>query len=432
MDKDINELLDAIIWGHRIIEVQNSEDEEATFVLRPLTLEERNMGNYIYEQAIKKGKQVGILTREELTKQAIQHGLWQLDNSKDLEILHEELSNAKDALQQEKITNMLDKSGKPKRKLPTSKFKRFTRRVAGIEDTIQQLETDRIQYIELPSVEYQAECNRGNYFLYCVTLGFPEMRQVWSSLEHLENETDTMLVSALLRKYYNESIADEATIRSIARSGFWRCKWMGSKKNRGVKTLFNKEMYDLTLDQFRLVYWSQVYDSAYESLESPSDEVINDDKLFDRWLKEQEQKQKQQRKQSVFDKKVGSLLTKDGNEVGVNVQGEFCNECTCGIKEEAEARGTDKRGHIHAPSCSYGVYVYYNKDRKQEKVEEVQSTNPQNVRRFLGKEQKYLARLGSDGMEEQILRGDKARHALGLETKWHGAGEYGKGKQGRG
>jgi len=426
-EKDINELLDAIIWGRRIIEVENCKSEEVVFVLRPLTLEERNMGNYIYGQAMKKGKGAGVLTRDQLIRQAIKHDLWKSTNDKDLKILHEELSKITDALHVEETTNMLDKQGRPKRKSPTSKFKRFTNQVTSIQKTIRQLESDHVQYIDLPSIEYQAECNRGNYFLYCATLGFPEMQQVWSSLQDLENETDTILVGALLRKYYDDSIADDSEIRRIARSGFWRCKWMGSKKNSGVKTLFNREMYDLTLDQFRLVYWSQVYDSAYESLESPSDEVINDDKLFDRWLEEQEQKQKQQRKKSAFDKKV-SHLTKDGNEVGFNVQGEFCQNCTCGVKDEAEARGSDKRGHAHDPSCSYGVYLYYSEERKQQKVEEIQSTNPASVRKFLGSEQKYLSRIGSEGMEEQNLRGNKARQTLGMETKWHGAGEYGKGK----
>ena len=70
-----------------------------------------------------------------------------------------------------------------------------------------------------------------------------------------------------------------------------------------------------------------------------------------------------------------------------NVQGEFCEKCTCGRKEQAEARGSDKRGHAHDPSCSYGVYVYYNKDKKAQKVEEIQSANPERTRRVLANEQ---------------------------------------------
>lgn len=421
--QDINELLDAIIWGRRIIEVPNNEGQQSIFALRSLTLEERNIGNYIYKQALKHGKSNGVLTRKELIKEAIHHELWKKSYEEEISLLHKEkVKLARELIEQEKANE--------KRRSPTTKLKRLRERFEYTSEILQQLEEDRTKYIDLPSVEYQAECQRGNYFLHCTTLLFPAMEQAWTSLESLEKETDTRLVAFLLRAYYNDSIADESEIRLVARSGFWRCKWIASKKNRGVKTLFGREMYDLTLDQFRLVYWSQVYDSAYESLEAPSDEIIDDDKLFDRWLEEQNQKRKQEHKKSVFNKKV-SHLTNDGQEIGFNVQGEFCEECTCGIKEQAEALGSDKRGHAHDPSCSYGVYLYYNKDKKKAKIEEVQSANPERTRRVLANEQKRLAKMGSAGMEEQYLRGDKTRTILGLPTTTHGPGDHGKINRGR-
>ena len=53
MDKeqDVTELLDAIIWGRRIVSVDNRAGERQVFVFRPLTLEERNMGNYLYAKS---------------------------------------------------------------------------------------------------------------------------------------------------------------------------------------------------------------------------------------------------------------------------------------------------------------------------------------------------------------------------------------------
>ena len=422
-EKDVTELLDAIIWGRRIVEVLDGQSRLLTFVLRPLTLEERNMGNYVYKQALKQGEEDGVLTRQALIKEAIQHGLWKNSYVETALLLEKESEKLSEQL-------VIEEKANEKRRSPTTKLTRLRRRFKHVVSTLKKLQDDRSQYIDLPSVEHRAEIERGSYCLRCATLSFPEMEQVWPSLEKLENETDTRLVAFLMRAYYNGSIADEPMIRRVARSGFWRCKWMGSKKNRGVKTLFGREMYDLTLDQFSLVYWSQIYDSAYESMDSPSDEVIDDDKLFDRWLKEQDNKRKQEQKKSLFNKKV-SHLVKDAQEIGLNVQGEFCETCTCGIKEQAEERGYDKRGHAHDPSCSYGVYLYYNKDKKQTKVKEIQSANPERTRRVLANEQKRLSKMGIDGMEEQYLRGDKTRTALGLNTTTHGAGDYGKGKRGR-
>ena len=415
-EQDVSELLDAIVWGHRIVEVSDKAGNEQSFVLRPLTLEERNMGNYVYKQTIKREQRLS--TRKQLTKNAIDNDLWKASYEKEAKLLREELV---------KITNELDEleEANKKRRSPTTPLKRLRKRFVYLQDTLKEIDSNYIRYIELPSIEYHAECERGNYFLHCSACSFPDMKQVWSTLQNLKDETNTTLVALLLNAYYNEVIADEATIRRVARAGIWRCKWMGAKKNRGVKTLFNREMYDLTADQFRLMYWSQIYDSAYESMEPPSDSVINDDKLFDRWLDEQHQKRKQEQKKSAFNKKV-SHLTKDSDEVGFNVQGKFCEECSCGIKEQAEARGSDKRGHLHDPSCSYGVYLYYNQKTKIEKVEEVQSANSEMTRKVLAGEQKRLAKIGVDGIEEQYLRGDKTRTALGLSTTTHGAGEYSK------
>lgn len=430
--QDVTELLDAITWGRRIVEVYNGQGNKVTYVMRPLTLEERNMGNYIYKRAKDDALTRGLLSRDDLTKQAIEQQLWKSAYQDDFKALRNELAQQLKERDYEERTKMLDSKGRPKRQSPTPKLKKINKKIAYISETIRHLDTIYTQFIELPSVEYQAECERGSYFLRCAALSFPEMQQVWSSLDELNNEEDTHLVGNLMRAYYNESIADDAAIRRVARSGFWRCKWIASKKNRGVRTLFDREMFDLTMDQFRLVHWSLVYDSAFESMDAPSDKVIEDDKLFDRWLEEQHQKREKERKQSAFDKKISKLDKKgNANEVGFSVQGEFCQECTCGVKTQAEARGADKRGHMHDPSCPYGVFLYYDRNKKQTRVEDIQSTNPDSVRKLHGSEQKRLAAAGSEGVEEQYLRGDKARSALGMETKYHSKGEINKQTKGR-
>jgi len=425
-EQDITEVLDAIIWGRRIVEVKDEIDEVQVFVFQPLTVEERNMGNYVRQKAEREAIEQGTLTRDQLVKQAIKLELWKPSYDADLKSLRSELAIELEALRKEEADKMLDSKGRPKRKTPTAKFLRLEKKVEKITETIKQLEEDYSRYIELPSAEHHAACKQGDYLLQRATLSFPEMNKRWDSLKALKEEQDTVLVANLMRRFYDDSIVDESTIRKVARNGFWRCKWSAAKKNRGVKTLFGREMYDLTLDQFRLVYWSQVYDSAFESLEAPSDRVIEDDKLFDQWLKEQYEKRDQERRKSEFDKKLKDNKRADAHEIGFSVQGEYCQECTCGIKDAAESRGPEKLGHIHAPSCPYGVFIYYNEQKKMQKVEEVQSANPTNIRKILAREQDTLARLGPDGIEEQKLRGADTRGAMGLPTKTHGPGQYGK------
>lgn len=408
-EKDLSELLDAIVWAHRIVEV----DPKRTFVFRPLTLEERNMANYVYDRTLKHSQQS---TQEELKKRAIKKGLWQRSFEKDLQTLREELAKLLDELKEEEERNK-------SRRTPTAKLVGLRKKVSSVTEVVRSIEDDHTRYIELPSAEYEAECERGIFMLRCATLTFPDMEQRWRNLGALKEETDTQLVARLLHLFYNITIAEEADIRRLARSGFWRSKWNGSKKNRGVRTLFNREMYDLTIDQYHLVFWSQVYDSAFESMEPPSDDVIEDDRLFDRWLDEQHQKRKQERKQTEFEKKLGKAKRgKDANEVAFSTQGFYSEECTCGVKEQAKQFGKDKRGHLHDPSCPHGVFIYYDAETRLKKAEEIQKANPDHIRKILAREQAFLAESGGE-VEEQKLRGDKVRAAFGMGTKYGGAGE---------
>lgn len=399
MEKDMGELLDALAWGHRIVEV----DGEHQFVFRPLTLQERNVANLVHQQALSLGKSQRLLPRKELEKQAIKAGLWKSSYSADLRLLREELITRKSELDEEKKANA-------KRQTETARAKNLRSRVEYLIQQVSHLDVLQTQHLELPSLEYFAERERGIYALSRATMTFPEMEQRWNSLEALKNEEDTVLVAKLLNLYYDSRIADEAEIRKLARSPIWRIRWLGSKKNGGVKTLFGRDMYDITLDQFRLVYWSQIYDSAFESLDSPSDEVVENDKLFDQWLEDQANKRKQEKKKSEFEKSIAK--TPDGQEIGMDSNGFYSEECTCGVKNMRKSLG-----HLHNPNCPYGVFMYYNRDKKQARVEEVQSANPDNMRRLLAKEQKMLAGM-ADGIEEQHLRADPTtRSAFGMPTK---------------
>ena len=108
------------------------------------------------------------------------------------------------------------------------------------------------------------------------------------------------------------------------------------------------------------------------------------------------------------------------------VDGYYCTSCNCGIKDLDK-----RRGHQHARSCPYGVFIYYADELKDRKVEDVQSTNSKAVRQILAKEQKKLADSG-EVMKEQELRSDiRTRAQLGLSTNTVGPSADDKAKRGR-
>ena len=115
----------------------------------------------------------------------------------------------------------------------------------------------------------------------------------------------------------------QAELRELARTEPWRGYWGASNKQgifEGLPINYNE-------DQRSLVLYSKMYDGAYEHPESPEDEVINDDDLFDGWMihqrKERENtKNKKSIESSINEKQrnaeelyVFAPSTKDANKI---------------------------------------------------------------------------------------------------------------------
>lgn len=104
---------------------------------------------------------------------------------------------------------------------------------------------------------------------------------------------------------------NEKNIRELARSEIWRVPWAASRK--GVGDLFDKPLTQISDVQRLLVAWSLIYDSAYESTECPSQDIINNDEAFDEWLKDSSKK-RDQSKTKITNKKI-----ENSKEIGIMV-----------------------------------------------------------------------------------------------------------------
>ena len=79
---------------------------------------------------------------------------------------------------------------------------------------------------------------------------------------------------------WRESFLDENIIRELARNDPWSTIWrMKDKVN--IKLFYNDEEREITENQKSLVMWSQLYDNIQESMEPPSQKVIEDDDVLD-------------------------------------------------------------------------------------------------------------------------------------------------------
>jgi len=170
----------------------------------------------------------------------------------------------------------------------------------------------------------------------------------WNTYDEFLDEDDTTLIFNLAIAYYNNNLFDIKIIREIARSPAWRFRWNVARKGAD---LFGKPVSEWSEMQNMLVYWSQVYDMAFESAERPPDSVINDDMAFDTWLNQQS---------AEFDH--GSKK--------INPQGKIIK----GNKNHNE--------------------FFIMSDGSKDSVKEIQEKNPESVRRKLRREQKIIKEKG--------------------------------------
>lgn len=208
----------------------------------------------------------------------------------------------------------------------------------------------------------------------------------------------------ILNQAFEDIIWDVSTIREIARSVEWRLVWVLSREN--LASLFNRPIGDLTLNQKFLIYWSRVYDSAFESHEPPDNETIQDDDLFDQWLANKDS-----------DKKSNNLtknITGDQVEVGQVLDGEYIEHCTCGAKQKNKNMYLGEK-IPHDSSCLYGTWKRYSLEERELKARSIYGKNSKGVREIINREQETVLKKGL--VQEQDLRDKQSRQKLGMKTK---------------
>ena len=110
----------------------------------------------------------------------------------------------------------------------------------------------------------------------------------------------------------NSSVFTEEAIRELAKTNPWKGYWSLRDKD---KNIFNKHPLELTFNQSHLISWSRAYENVYESMECPTEDVIEDNDAFDGWMI----KQKKERESSRNEKFGESLTNKHqgANEIFV-------------------------------------------------------------------------------------------------------------------
>ena len=110
--------------------------------------------------------------------------------------------------------------------------------------------------------------------------------------------------------YQQEQLSDKQ-LRTISKSNEWRNIWSASKAEG---RLFGNTAIELTAEQKNLIAYSKMYDSIHESMECPSDSVIEDDDAIDGWFLLQKEKREKQQKEAKTEDMLSDKI-KNADEV---------------------------------------------------------------------------------------------------------------------
>lgn len=380
----IQDLIDTILWDRFIVGVPlNIEAPHREIIFLYPTLLHKRLATHARTVALEAAKAAGVPSEVELLSIAAQAGQWTPQQERLLSEGEKEIASLTEALAKVKFF-----AAKRKIQVQIDKVKSGIAAATAAKQDFASKSAERmadVQYI---------------YSLLMQTVFTPRGELIFRSetdLTHIAKsyaEFFYFLVNALL----SENLLVTPDIRKVARSVEWRMLWSLQKENLGQ--LFNRSVPDLTLNQKSLIYWSRIYDMAFEAYENkPSNEVVENDDRFDEWLHSH-----------LSDKKADKTSKKTKSmEEGVIIEGEFIDVCTCGAGTKRKGLGESPQ---HINGCQYGLFRRYSSEEIEAAAQEVYGKNDTAIRRLMAKEQDVIAERKH--IDERQLRNRKSRQMLGL------------------
>jgi len=275
-----DEILNQIITDRRYISAIDGDGETVDLMVRGLTPIEKTRADYIYRKAMSKARRNKLLTEKQCMADAISRGWWTKDKEKLIRLRNAEI----DRIQKEQERHKGNKGKQIK----------YRTDMIIAKKALNMLLEEQAR-LSFHSAESYANTERANYILSCIILLISGI-QKWKTYGCFLKENDSVFLSSLVVKYNDIKSLTEKKIREVARNSSWSIMWNASKK--GGDTLFNKPTTEYSIEQILLCYWSIMYDSVYDSIDRPSDKIINNDEALDKWFDDQKDKSKAERSKS--------------------------------------------------------------------------------------------------------------------------------------
>jgi len=223
----------------------------------------------IYDDAFKKG----VYIQEELEDLIIENGWWAQEKEDELKQIPKDIEQMK----VDYFNNFI-----------RDETRAFIKKgIRKKEDRFEELTQEKYQFFN-----YTCESLRSQAYT----------MEILKNCTFYENgdriSLENISIHSLYSKYNAEILPDE-DIRELSKSAHWRMIWNTAKDGREI---FPLPACDLTDMQKSLISWTRMYDSVYESMETPSDDIIDDNIALDGWFIVQRRKREDDRKESEKNK----------------------------------------------------------------------------------------------------------------------------------
>lgn len=144
---------------------------------------------------------------------------------------------------------------------------------------------------------------------------------------------------------WQNSLASESMIRFLARSDTWRTIW--ANQGLGFDLFVKHKDADLTHNQRNLVTWSKMYDNIQESMDCPSDKVIEDDDMLDGWFLIQKDKRDKERLEQEVDTMSGKKMGHASHVLVADRSGDMdFNLLNDGFQPDLETSLKSRKSHV--------------------------------------------------------------------------------------
>ena len=124
---------------------------------------------------------------------------------------------------------------------------------------------------------------------------------------------DEIDLHSLFHKYNSLVLVDTQT-RELARNEPWRSLFILKDE---LDLFANEKGRHLSLDQKGILIWSRMYENVQESMECPTDEVIEDDDMLDGWFLIQKKKAESEKAKSELEERTQNDKIMNADEVYV-------------------------------------------------------------------------------------------------------------------